>query len=89
MLGLQKRLTTDDEEGVLILQQKSVKQFTAALTETIKNKNQTAFKELIENLQPYDHAQLYHQVPNKYKQDFILYLSKGQLTEILPLEFQH
>lgn len=61
-----------------------MKQFTAALTETIKNKNQTAFKELIENLQPYDHAQLYHQVPNKYKQDFILYLSKEQLTEILP-----
>jgi magnesium transporter len=52
---------------------------------TLENKDQHAFQEMIKELQRYDQAQMYKQLPKQYKDTFLQLLTVPQLTGILTI----
>ncbi|OIJ17035.1 magnesium transporter [Anaerobacillus alkalilacustris] len=54
-----------------------------ALIQSLKEGKKTKFQEIIDELQPYDMAQQYLNIPNKHRNKFLLYLSIEQLTDLM------
>ncbi|WP_018931733.1 magnesium transporter [Gracilibacillus lacisalsi] len=58
-------------------------EISLAIIQAIKDGKKAVFQELIDELQPYDMAQQYHNLPVKHRNKFLLYLSIEQLTDLL------
>ncbi|MGM0827432.1 MAG: magnesium transporter [Bacillota bacterium] len=58
-------------------------EITLAIIQSLKDGKKNAFLEIIEELQPYDIAQQYLNVPSKHQNKFLLYLPIEQLTEFI------
>ncbi|MFC4354825.1 magnesium transporter [Chryseomicrobium palamuruense] len=54
-----------------------------AIIQALKEGKKNSLQDIIEELQPYDMAQQYHQLPKKHRNKFILYLSIEQLTSFI------
>ncbi|MUK90383.1 magnesium transporter [Ornithinibacillus sp. L9] len=54
-----------------------------ALIQSLKEGKKSSFQTIVDELQPYDIAQQYVQLPRKHKNKFILYLSIEQLSELI------
>ncbi|MGM0750660.1 MAG: magnesium transporter [Bacillota bacterium] len=58
-------------------------EITLAIIQSLKDGKKTVFLEIIEELQPYDIAQQYINVPSKHQNKFLLFLPLEQLTEFI------
>jgi magnesium transporter len=58
-------------------------EITLAIIQSLKDGKKNVFLEIIEELQPYDIAQQYLNVPSKHQNKFLLYLPLEQLTEFI------
>ncbi|MGM0863235.1 MAG: magnesium transporter [Bacillota bacterium] len=58
-------------------------EITLAIIQSLKDGKKNVFLEIIEELQPYDIAQQYLNVPSKHQNKFLLYLPIEQLTEFI------
>ncbi|MFC7784131.1 MULTISPECIES: magnesium transporter [unclassified Rossellomorea] len=58
-------------------------EITLAIIQSLKDGKKNAFLEIIEELQPYDIAQQYSNVPSKHQNKFLLFLTLEQLTEFI------
>lgn len=54
-----------------------------AIIQALKEGKKNSLQDIIEELQPYDWAQQYQQLPKKHRNKFILYLSIEQLTSFI------
>ncbi len=86
---------------VKILKKKLVIIMTYHMTESqmlliiikyLKEMKRTDFKNLIDELQPYDIAKIYIELPEKHRQKFLLFLEPQQIAELLQeldIKYQH
>ncbi|MFD2655007.1 magnesium transporter [Gracilibacillus thailandensis] len=58
-------------------------EISLAIIQAVKDGKKAVFQELIDELQPYDMARQYHNLPVKHRNKFLLYLSIEQLTDLL------
>ncbi|MGM0851267.1 MAG: magnesium transporter [Bacillota bacterium] len=58
-------------------------EITLAIIQSLKDGKKNTFLEIIEELQPYDIAQQYLNVPSKHQNKFLLFLPLEQLTEFI------
>ena len=59
-------------------------ELSLAIIQTLKAaNNKKTFQDIMEELQPYDIAKQYQNLPKKHQNKFLLYLSIEQLTEFI------
>ncbi|WP_156291629.1 magnesium transporter [Oceanobacillus salinisoli] len=58
-------------------------ELTLAIIQAIKDRKKLQFQAIIDELQPYDVAQQYLNLPNRHKNKFIINLSMEQLTDMI------
>lgn len=58
-------------------------EITLAIIKSIQEGKKKAFREILDELQPYDIYQQYQAIPPKHKYKFLYYLSIEQLTEVM------
>lgn len=68
-------------KGVLPMTEEEVK---LIIIQSLKDGGRKNFQEIMSELQPYDMAYLYTDLPNKHKNKFLLYLTIEQLTDLIP-----
>ncbi|MRG87818.1 magnesium transporter [Salinibacillus xinjiangensis] len=58
-------------------------EITLAIIQTLKEGKKQTFQELMDELQPYDMACQYKEIPHKHRNKFLIYLSLEHLTEMM------
>lgn len=58
-------------------------QITLHIIKSLKENKKKVFEDIMDELQPYDIAQLYENLPEKHKTRFLLYLKIDQLADLI------
>ncbi|MBU8879917.1 magnesium transporter [Bacillus sp. FJAT-29790] len=66
-----------------MIQNMTENQITLHIIKVLKENKKKEFETIIDELQPYDIAQIYENLPEKHKTRFLLYLSFDQLAELI------
>ncbi|MCM3217606.1 magnesium transporter [Niallia taxi] len=66
-----------------MIQNMSVNQITLHIIKTLKENKKAEFETIIDELQPYDIAQIYETLPDKHRTRFLLFLNTDLLANLL------
>src|SRR3954464_3816410 len=71
------------ERGIRMIKNMTADEISLYIIKTLKENKQAEFEAILEELQPYDIAKIYEELPEKHKRRFLLFLNTDVLADLM------